>query len=84
MSCRRPTERSASCWNALGERSTLPTAQLGQVSATMTVTDLPAAVTCIWRPHIGFLSGEIPSECVRTGNGGEAYALGFAVAPGKD
>ena len=54
----RPTSRDASFLNAAGVRSTLPGAQPGQVSATLTVTDLPlGAVTFMVRPHIGFLEG---------------------------
>ena len=87
---RRPTSSDASCWNAVGVRSTLPGAHPGHVSATVTVTDLPfAAVTFIFRPHMGLLS--CASACQRIskkqkggGGGPGTYALGLAVAPGKD
>ena len=59
MPWRRPTSSGASCWNAVGVRSTLPGKHPGQVSTTVTVTDRPSGpVTTIWRPHIGFLVEE--------------------------
>ncbi len=95
MPCRRPTSRLASCWNAVGVRSTLPGAHPGQVSATVTVTDLPSGpVTTIWRPHIGFLRNmgvsmekEMRQDRGKSGLGHaielETHAFGLAPAPGK-
>ena len=67
MPWRRPTSSEASCWNAVGERSTLPGAHPGQVSTTVAVTVLPSGpVTTIWRPHIGLLEErELSLEAMR-------------------
>ena len=67
MPRRRPTSSEASCWNAVGERSTLPGAHPGQVSTTVAVTVLPSGpVTTIWRPHIGLLEErELSLEAMR-------------------
>ena len=50
-----PMLTDANSLNAEGERSIDPSAQLRQVSATLTKIDLPPYVTRILRPHKGFL-----------------------------